>query len=226
MSDGRIDGTGTSAGGAGGAGLRGAAVVAGAIGLAAGALATTAVVNAPRIRQWWTAQALPSVQAVGRRVLGRDELPEEAPADASVILTRSTLRGFTRRVDSAFAPGRDVSRTPEFVDLLLAASIIADRMRTRSDADTEAEAHEPRVSAAMARLASPWVVDAVNRTLASNAAHVDDETRTIFVRVFDGGHVGASGYVPVTLDRVAGALRITRTAIPVPHRAEGGGATA
>jgi hypothetical protein len=203
MSDGRHDGGSTPHNArADGADLRGPTVVAAALGLAAGALGTAAVVAAPRIKRWWTAQAAPTVQALGRRMMRQDDPTGSAPADASVILTRSTLRSFSRRVDVALAsPSPSVgSGSPwraelDLIDLLLAASIIADRMRTRSDDDVEADAHAPQLSAAMDRLASPAVVD--------------------------GGSVEAGRYVEVRLERVAGALRITRSAIPIPHRADG-----
>ena len=228
MSDGRHDGGSTPhSARADGADLRGPTVLAAALGLAAGALGTAAVVAAPRNKRWWTAQAAPTVQALGRRVMRQDGAPGSAPADASVILTRSTLRSFSHRVDVALAPPTPAgSRAPwrselDLIDLLLAASIIADRMRTRSDDDAEAEAHAPQLSAAMERLASPAVVDAVNRALSAEEFPVDADTRAIVARVFDGGYIEAGRYVEVRLERVAGALRITRSAIPIPHRADG-----
>jgi hypothetical protein len=229
MSDGRHDGGSTPHNArADGADLRGPTVVAAALGLAAGALGTAAVVAAPRIKRWWTAQAAPTVQALGRRVMRQDDPTGSAPADASVILTRSTLRSFSRRVDVALAsPSPSVgSGSPwrvelDLIDLLLAASIIADRMRTRSDDDVEADAHAPQLSAAMDRLASPAVVDAVNRGLSADGFPLDADTRATIARVFDGGYVEAGRYVEVRLERVAGALRITRSAIPIPHRADG-----
>lgn len=206
------DSTAPNAASPGGPGAdgRGPAVAAGAIGIVVGALGTAAVVNAPRIKQWWTDQAVPAVQTVRRKVLRQDGLPDAASSDASVILTRSTLRSFVRRVG--------VAAGPDLIELLLAASIIADRMRTRSDADLEAESHYPEVSGAMERLASAEVVASVNRTLAAGDPPVDGETLDIFVRVFDGGRVVNGVYVPVREERVAGALRVTRTVIPVPHR--------
>lgn len=220
MVDGMNDGAGTTPGRERfeRAEQRGPAVTAGAIGVALGVLGTAAVVNAPRIKHWWTDQAVPAAQSIRRKVLRQDGLPDAASSDASVILTRSTLRGFVRRVN--------VASGPDLIELLLAASIIADRMRTRSDDDLEAEAHYPDVSAAMARLASPETVDSVNRTLAAGDPPVDGETLGIFIRVFDGGHVANGVYVPVRGERVAGALRATRTAIPVPHRTAGAAETA
>lgn len=202
---------------------RGVAVIAGAVGLAAGAIGTAVVVNAPRIRQWWNARAIPVMHSAQRTVLRRDDRTDTA-ADASVILTRSTLRAFSRRVDVAVTRSRTDAATvgaADLVDLLLAASIIADRMRTRSENDLTAEEHLPELTAAMERLASDPVVDAVNGALSVGGGPVAAETRAIFSHVFDGGHLHDGRYVPVRIDRVAAALRVSRSAIPLSHRADG-----
>lgn len=208
---------------AAGVDARGVAVVAGAVGLAAGAIGTAVVVNAPRIKRWWNARAMPVIHSAQRTVLRRDD-PTDPAADASVILTRSTLRAFSRRVDVAVARSR-VGAAPDgaadLVDLLLAASIIADRMRTRSENDLTAEEHLPELTAAMERLASGHVVDAVNATLSVGGQAVAPETLAIFSHVFDGGHRNDGRYVPVRVDRVIAALRVTRSVIPLSHRADG-----
>lgn len=202
---------------------RGVAVIAGAVGLAAGAIGTAVVVNAPRIRQWWNARAIPVIHSAQRTVLRRDD-PTDPAVDASVILTRSTLRAFSRRVDVAVTRSRTDAATvgaADLVDLLLAASIIADRMRTRSEDDLTAEEHLPELTAAMERLASDPVVDAVNGALSVGGGPVAAETRAIFSHVFDGGHLHDGRYVPVRIDRVAAALRVSRSAIPLSYRTDG-----
>ncbi|RUQ98286.1 hypothetical protein [Labedella endophytica] len=228
MSDTRNGDTGsaTNGGAYDRADLRGPAVIVGAIGLAAGVLGTAVVVtHGPVVKKWWSAHVAPAVSSVTRRVLRRNGLPDQAASDSSVILTKSTLRSFSRRVSVAAENAR-VGATAgrlalDLVELLLAASIIADRMRTRSDDDHEADALVPELSTAMAALSSPPVVDAVNRVLSVEDPALDAETRSIVARVFDGGFVASGGYVPVRSERVESALRITRSAIPVPRSAPG-----
>jgi hypothetical protein len=201
---------------------RGSAAIVGAIGMAIGALGSAVVVsNAPRIKRWWEARAVPAAQVVRRRVFRREGAADEDPSD-SVILTRSTLRDFSRRVgvavDRVQAGEAGGGAERNLVEVLLAASIIADRMRTRSDDDRDAEAHLPELSAAMGRLSTVEVIDPLNRTLSSDRSPLDDDTRAIVARVFDGGFVRDGAYVPLRSDRVADALRITRSAIPLPRR--------
>ena len=248
MSDERNNGGGAMPGGAG-SGQRGApaspevraVLLVGALSMAIGALGSAAVVgNAPRIKQWWSARAVPAAQAMRQRVRGHEAGSPGAPfrdggfrdggfrdgaqAD-SVILTRSTLRDFTRRVDAAVAATLDDAAPTgwvhgpakqNLVDVLLAASIIADRMRTRADDDRAAEAHLPELESAMGRLSTERVVHAVNHAIGSDSAPLAGDSLTIFARVFDGGHREAGRYVPVRQERVVAALRLSRSIVPLP----------
>jgi hypothetical protein len=223
MSDGR-DGIGgvpgrTGVPGAPGAvDLRGPAALAAAVGLTVGAIGSAVVVsNLPRITGWWRGRAVPTAVAVRKRVLRE----EDAAPTGSTILTRSTLRDFTRRVDTAVrevAEGLRGARTDhDLVGVLLAASIIADRVRTRPEDDTAVDAFLPELAAAMDRLTSAPVVDAVNRALTGGAARFPDGTLTIVRDVFGAGSTADGGFVPLRIERVADALRVTRI-ITLPQR--------
>lgn len=223
MSDGRNGGVGSNGPAGvppipGAADVRGGAALAGAIGLAVGAIGSAVVVsNLPRIASWWSARAVPAVVTVKKIVLREDA----AESGGSSLLTASTLRDFTRRVDTAVREVEERlvgARTErDLVDVLLAASIIADRVRTRPEEDASVDARVPQLAAAMDRLAAPVVVDAVNRALAGDTARFPDSTRAIVRDVFEGGYVSENGYVPVRVERVTDALRVTRI-ITLPQR--------
>ncbi len=193
--------------------LRGPAAVVAAIGLAVGVVGTLAVVKkAPRIQRWWEDQVVPAAQTAMSRIAREDVAPAQ-PATSELALSESVVESLSREIDVALEDTRTSMSSAEaqrhLLEILMAASIIADRMRTLSDARIEDVAELPELASAMKKLTTQQVTDTINRMLESNASLLDDETSAIFLKIFGGGLVVGKEYVPLRNERVREALRLT-----------------
>ncbi|QMU74585.1 hypothetical protein GXW83_01085 [Streptacidiphilus sp. PB12-B1b] len=188
--------------------LRGPAAVVAAIGLAVGVVGTVAVVkSASRIQQWWEDQALPAAQTALDRITRQDKAPSQS-AMSELVLSESVVENFSNEIVVALEDTRTSMSSAEaqrhLLEILMAASIIADRMRALSNARIEDDAHLPELASAMAKLTAPQVTDTINRMLETNTSLLDDETSAIFAKIFGGGQVtdlatwGAWQYFEVT----------------------------
>jgi hypothetical protein len=198
--------------------LRRPAVIVAAVALAAGVLGTIVVGrSAPRIKRWWDDQAIPTVQAVRRRITRQHEAVAHDAAVEMVALSKTALETFSQQIDVALEDSRSSMSSAEaqqhLLEILMAASIIADRMRALSNSRIEDDAHLPELESAMEKLSTQQVTDAINRMLAANTSMLDDETSGIFGRIFGGGHVVDGGYVPLRSDRIKKALSLDPRAI-------------
>jgi hypothetical protein len=188
-------------------------VIVAAIGLAAGVLGTIVVVrNAPRIKRWWDDQATPTVQTVWRRITRQHESVAHDATAEMTMLSETALEDFSKAIDVALEDSMSSMSGAEaqrhLLEILMAASIIADSMRALSNARIEDDADLPELKSTMEKLTTQQVTDAINRMLATNTSLLDDETFEIFARIFGGGHVVDGEYVPVRSDRIKEALSL------------------
>lgn len=190
--------------------LRGPAAIVAAISLAAGVVGTVAVVkNASRVQQWWEDQVLPTAQTALSRITRQDEVPSRS-ATPELVLSEPVVESFSNEIDDALEDTRTGMSSAEaqrhLLEILMAASIIADRMRALSSARIEDDAQLPELASAMEKLTTQQVTDRINRMLEANMSLLDDETSAIFAKVFGGGLVVDMEYVPLRNESVKEAL--------------------
>lgn len=192
--------------------LRGPAAVVAAISLAAGVVGTVAVTkNASRIQRWWEDQVLTTAQTAMRRIARRDEAPS-ASATSELVLSEPVVQRFSHEIDVVLEDTRTRMSSAEaqrhLLEILMAASIIADRMRALNHARIDDDPQLPTMARAMEKLASPKVTDRINRMLEANTSLLDDEASTIFATIFDGGRVVDTEYIPLRNESFTKALWI------------------
>ncbi len=90
----------------------------------------------------------------------------------------------------------------------MAAAIIADRMRTLSNADVEDDASLPELKIAMQKLTAREVTNTINQMLTAEVSILDNETSELFAKIFGGGHVVDGEYVPLTNDKIKDVLSL------------------
>ena len=201
--------------------LRGPAAIVAAISLAVGVVGTVAVVkNASRIQQWWEDQVVPTAQTALSRITRQDEAPSQS-ATSELVLSEPVVESFSNEIDVALEDTRTSMSRAEaqrhLLEILMAASIIADRMRALSSARIEDDAQLPELSSAMEKLTTQQVTDTINRMLEANTSLLDDETSAIFAKIFGGGQVVDMEYVPLKNESVKEALRLPGFETPLPH---------
>ena len=194
-----------------------------AIGIAVGVVGTVAVVrNASRIQQWWEDQVVPTAQAALSRITRQDETPSELAA-SELVLSESVVESFSNKIDVTLEETRTSMSSAEaqrhLLEILLAASIIADRMRVLANARIEDDAHLPELASAMEKLTTQQVTDTTNRILEANTSLLEDETSAIFAQIFGGGQVIDMEYIPLKNESVKEALRLPKFEAPFPTEA-------
>lgn len=187
----------------------GAALV--AVTLAVGVLGTYAAMkNAPRIKSWWLDTVVPAARSALGTVDPAARPSEQDPAIA--MLNRPVLDAFTNGVEKAVKDTREpmssVVAQRHLIEIMMAASIIADRMRALSNARIEDDAELPELRVAMERLTTQEVTDAINRALESDASLLDYETQAIFFQIFKGGRTDEGTYIPLANEVVRDALSL------------------
>jgi hypothetical protein len=203
--------------------LRKPAVILAAVAISAGVLGKIAVDrNAPRIKQWWDDQAVPAVQTVWRTIARQHEVVAHDATAEMPILSKTALEAFSSEIDVALEDSRSSMSVAEaqqyLLEILMAASIIADRMRALSNAHIEDDASLPELKITLEKLTTQQVTDTINRILATNTSILDDETSEIFARIFSGGHVVDGEYVPLTSEKIKEVLSLNpRMKIPRRH---------
>lgn len=185
------------------------------IGLAATVFATVAVIKSkPRIRQWRENEVVPTDQTVWSRVIRQDGVPNQS---AVTELARTAVEDFSSDVDVALADARTSMSSDEaqrhLLEILMAASIIADRMRTLSNAHIK---DFPKLTAATKTLTTRHVTDTINRLLEANMSLLDDETSARLANIPNGGLVADGRYVPLNNESVKEALRLLVIQLPCP----------
>jgi hypothetical protein len=204
--------------------LRGPAAVVAAIGLAAGVLGTVVVAkNTFRIEQWWEEQVIATAKTALDRITRQDEAFGQS-ATSGLELSASVVEDFSNEIDVALDDTRTSMSSAEaqrhLLEILMAASIIADRMRALSDARIEDDAHLPELASAMEKLTTQPVTDTINQILEANASPLDDEASAIFAKIFGGGQVIDMEYVPLRMESIKEALRLPAFEKPLPHEAD------
>jgi hypothetical protein len=189
--------------------LRKPAVAIVAVSLAAGVIGTVVVMHgAPRAMSWWKTRAVPGIQKAVSDARHRD--PPRPDADEPEFFVRSNLADFTKQVDEVLQDSRKNMTSAEAqrkgIEILMAASIIADRLRALSDAKIQNEAEFRELSDAIKSLSAQDVTDEMNRILESNSSLLDDDTSSIFANVFRGGFTDEGEYIPIQNDNVRSAL--------------------
>jgi hypothetical protein len=96
------------------------------------------------------------------------------------------------------------------LEILMAASIIADRMRAPSDAHIDDDPGLPALKLVLEKLATQQVTDTINRMLATNTSMLDDEASEIFAKIFGGGYVVDGEYPPLRRERIKEVLNLDR----------------
>src|SRR5690606_22060766 len=115
-----------------------------AVALATGVLATVVVMkNQERIKRWWTSQVRPVAQSVLDRVRRQRQAPAQPAAEVVAVVSGPAFEGFSSEIDGAFDDTTTRMSSAEAfrhrLVILLAASIIADRMRTLANARVEGD---------------------------------------------------------------------------------------
>jgi hypothetical protein len=192
----------------------------------AGVLGTALVVAAPRIKRWWTVELVPVAQTVVEKARGRSATGRHEAPDDSATFTRATLRDFAARVDGALLDVRTGMARPgahqNLVEVLLAASIIADRVRAHIGSGTDDPAQLREATAAIERLATPEVTDVVSRALSTGVPPLHEETVVIFARVFHVGDAEGGRPSALTHERVQEALHLRPVHLRIPPSAGDG----
>jgi hypothetical protein len=193
--------------------LRKPAVVGATVFLAVGVLGGMTVNrNAPRIKRWWDDQAIPAARTGWRRITRQHEVVAHDATAEMPILSKTALEAFSREIDVALEDNRSSMSSAEaqqyLLEILMAASIIADRMRALSNAHIEEGAGLPELKIAMEKLTTQQVMDTINRMLATNTSVLDDERSEVFAKIFGGGHVVDGDYVPLTSERIKEVLSL------------------
>jgi hypothetical protein len=186
--------------------LRKPAIVLSAVALAAGLVGGIAITkNAPRIKRWWGDEVIPAARA-GWKWVARQQGEDTNVATETTFLTPAARESFSREIDVALDENKTSMSSAEaqryLLEILMAASIIADRVRALSNARIEDDAGLPELKVAMEKLTTQDVTDTINRMLAADTSMLDDETIKIFVDVFGGGHIVDGEYVPLTNERI------------------------
>lgn len=184
--------------------LRKVAAIAVPVLLAAGFVG--GVATAPRIRRWWNHKALPAARTGWRRVTRQHGVV------AAEVLGTTAIEAFSREVDVALEGSRTSMSSAEaqqyLLEILMAAAIIADRMRTLSGGHIEDDSGFPELKVAVGKLTTREVTDTINRMLAAGNSPFDNETSEMFVNIFGGGQVVHGEYVPLTNERIRDVLSL------------------
>jgi hypothetical protein len=204
--------------------LRQPALAIAAVSLAAGILGTVAVMkNAPRIKSWWLDNVVPTA----RNVWGTIEPASKSAglAEPEAMLNRPIVDAFTNRVEKAVHDTREPMSSADaqrnLLEIMMAASIIADRMRALSNARIEDDAELPELRAAIDKLTTQQVTDSINQVLQSDSSLLDPDTRVIFSGIFGGGQDDEGEYVPITVESVRDAIALPMFEKPSPFEFEG-----
>lgn len=178
--------------------------------------------NAPRIQSWWEGQVIPAAEMTFRRIT-REGAPRSQSPMSELPSSELVVQDFSYQVDVALedATMRLSSEGAQrhLLEIMMAASIIAYRMRAVSDARLEDDAHPPELGSAIEKLTTQQVTDTINRILEANASLLDDETSAIFAEIFGGGQVVDMEYVPLRNESVKEALRLPGLETALPHAA-------
>ena len=181
--------------------------------LAVGVLGGIAVDrNAPRIKRWWDDQTIRAARSAWRRITRQHAAVAHDATAEMPVLSKTAFEAFFREVDVALEDSRSSMSSAEaqqyLLEILMAASIIADRMRVLFNAQIEDDVSLPELKIALGKLTTRQVTDTINRILATNASILDDETSEMFARIFNGGHVVDGEYVPLTSERIKEVLSL------------------
>ena len=142
--------------------LRQPAVAIAAVSLAAGILGTVAVMkSAPRIKSWWLDTVVPTAKNVWGTIEPASNSADLAETEA--MLKQPILDAFTNGVEKAVqdtrGPMSSADAQRNLLEIMMAASIIADRMRALSNARIEDDAELPELRAAIEMLTTQQVTD-------------------------------------------------------------------
>nr|WP_221381997.1 hypothetical protein [Actinoplanes polyasparticus] len=163
------------------------------------------VAAAPRIRRWWGDEALPAARTGWKWITRQDQV-------AAPGVPTAAAEAFCREVDVALEGSRASISSAEsqqyLLEILMAAAIIADRMRTLSNADVEDDASLPELKIAMQKLTAREVTNTINQMLTAEVSILDNETSELFAKIFGGGHVVDGEYVPLTNDKIKDVLSL------------------
>ena len=199
--------------------LRQPAVAIAAVSLAAGILGTVAVMkSAPRIKSWWLDTVVPTAKNVWGTIEPASNSADLAETEA--MLKQPILDAFTNGVEKAVqdtrGPMSSADAQRNLLEIMMAASIIADRMRALSNARIEDDTELPELRAAIEMLTTQQVTDSINQMLQSDSSLLDPDTRVIFWGIFGGGQDDEGEYVPITMDAVRDALALPKFEKPFP----------
>ena len=199
--------------------LRQPAVAIAAVSLAAGILSTVAVMkSAPRIKSWWLDTVVPTAKNVWGTIEPASNSADLAEPEA--MLKQPILDAFTNGVEKAVQDTREPMSSADaqrnLLVIMMAVSIIADRMRALSNARIEDDAELPELRAAIEMLTTQQVTDSINQMLQSDSSLLDPDTRVIFWGIFGGGQDDEGEYVPITMDAVRDALALPKFEKPFP----------
>ena len=199
--------------------LRQPAVAIAAVSLAAGILGTVAVMkSAPRIKSWWLDTVVPTAKNVWGTIEPASNSADLAEPEA--MLKQPILDAFTNGVEKAVqdtrGPMSSADAQRNLLEIMMAASIIADRMRAHSNARIEDDTELPELRAAIEKLTTRQVTDSINQILQSDSSLLDPDTRVIFSGIFGGGQEDEGEYVPITMDAVRDALALPKFEKPFP----------
>lgn len=163
------------------------------------------IAAAPRVRRWWNDQARPAARAGWRRVTRqREHVAPDGRITAGLAFSQQVdvaLEGASMSMSSAQAQ-------QYLLEIMMAAAIIADRMRALSHAHINDDAELSDLTIAMDKLTTGEVTNIINRMLATGHAMRNEETVELFARIFAGGHVADGEYVPLTVDKVQKVLSL------------------
>lgn len=194
-----------------------------ALGIAVGVLGTYAAMkNAPRIKTWWLDTVVPSARTAWGTIEPASNSGELAEPEA--MLNRPILDAFTNGVEKAVQDTREPMSSADaqrnLLEIMMAASIIADRMRALSNARIEDDAELPELRAAIEKLTTQQVTDSINQMLQSDSSLLDPDTRVIFSGIFGGGQDDEGEYVPITIESVRDALALPKFEKPFASESE------
>lgn len=186
--------------------------------LAAGiALGIVATMAAPKVKSWWRYSAYPSLECRLRSLLSKNADKDVEVTKAEPIgqpdISLEEVPADTFSTEVALTDPRAVMSSEEaqqrFIAMILAVTEAAIQFRTLQEAHIEGGEEERQVLEKMLNdISTQPVADLINMVLETNG-DLNETVGPFFVDFFGGGGIVDGKYVPLQLDQLQAAVRLT-----------------
>lgn len=177
------------------------------------ALVAIAIAAAPHVKRWWLDTAWPGL----RKVFARKSKVVAASSESAVLALTALSKAEPADISTAIEVTIDDTRIGmsseeaqrRLLAMLAASAFIAEQRRILANARLDDQAELPELQRALEQLASPGVIENMNRMLEANPNLLDERASAEFLRMFGGGAVLDGEYVPLRSQSVRDALYLT-----------------